>query len=124
MWHDNGCIAPQVSDLKSVVDEQKGAKLDEISAVVNEINKRIKDKKSVLAPKIKELRGHRQAFEELSNEHAEAQAAYLRARDAQDAQLSGLDRSVGELQSRVNEVRVCPSSRASRQALHLLQRAL
>jgi hypothetical protein len=95
----------QVSDLKSELDQCKGATLNEISAIVTQINDHMKQKKSVLAPKIKDVRSQRAALEELKQQHSEAHAAYVGVLDAQESQFGGLVCSVDELQRRVTEVR-------------------
>jgi septal ring factor EnvC (AmiA/AmiB activator) len=95
----------QVSAAKSAVDQEKGARLDEISAIVTQINEKIRAKKSVLAPKIKELRERRAELDELLLVHGESQQSYDAALDKQGAQLADLERSVGELERTVGEVR-------------------
>ena len=55
----------QVSQVKGAIDEEKGNTLEEISHFVQKINNAIKDRKSKLAPQIKELRTVRQHFQEL-----------------------------------------------------------
>ena len=66
----------KVSALKNELDEEKGKTLEEISRVVTEINSNIKDRKSKLAPQIKELRSIRQKFQELEAEYLEKKTAY------------------------------------------------
>lgn len=66
----------KVSAMKSELDEEKGKTLEEISRVVTEINNSIKERKSKLAPQIKELRSIRQKYQELENEYMEKKAVY------------------------------------------------
>ena len=46
----------QVSAAKSDIDEQKGKTLEEISQMVEQLNTRIADKKTSLAPMVRDLR--------------------------------------------------------------------
>lgn len=55
----------KISEAKSAIDEEKGNMLEEISRTVTEINQAIKDRKSNLAPQIKELRTMRQQSQDL-----------------------------------------------------------
>jgi len=66
----------EVTHAKTAVDEEKGHTLEQISEYVKDINQSIKDRKSKLAPQIKELRGVRQKFQELETEHAEKKKTY------------------------------------------------
>ena len=58
-----------MSAAKSELDHGKGSALDEISAIVDEINVTIRTKKAQLAPKIKELHEIRAAYEQLEREY-------------------------------------------------------
>ena len=49
-----------VSALKSELDNMKGRTLEDISVMVQKLNRRIQEKKSALAPIVKELRPLRQ----------------------------------------------------------------
>jgi archaellum component FlaC len=89
------------------VDQAKGDKLEEISAIVTQINDKIRTKKNVLAPKIKDLREKRGALDELLLTHGEAQQGYDRAVDGQSAQTKDLEAAVGELRTKVEQVRSC-----------------
>lgn len=53
----------KVSAAKGEIDEAKGQTLEEISKFVTEINQVIKERKSKLAPQIKDLRAVRQKFQ-------------------------------------------------------------
>lgn len=102
----------QVSEQKGKVDAAKGECLDEISAVVEEINSKIRSRKGVLAPKITELRAARAKHAEVTAAHGQARTAYLKAQDSHEARLAGLEEQVSELQAAVDEVCSClaPSS--------------
>ena len=56
----------KVSTLKSELDEQKGKTLEEMSQLVVQLTNSIAEKKSSLAPIIKELRPLRQECQELT----------------------------------------------------------
>jgi chromosome segregation ATPase len=101
-----GCA--QVSEEKGRVDAAKGECLDEISAVVEEINSKIRSRKGVLAPKITQLRAARARHAEVAAAHEQARAAYLKTQDAHTARLAGLEEQVSELQAAVSEVRPPP----------------
>lgn len=49
-----------VSEMKSALDQMKGQTLEDISFMVNKLTRTIQDKKTALAPIIKELRPLRQ----------------------------------------------------------------
>lgn len=49
-----------VSEMKSALDQMKGQTLEDISVMVNKLTRTIQEKKSALAPIIKELRPLRQ----------------------------------------------------------------
>ncbi|XP_015780699.1 PREDICTED: intraflagellar transport protein 81 homolog [Acropora digitifera] len=59
-YHDTQEELEKVSAIKSELDEQKGKTLEDISELVRTLNATIADKKSALAPVIKELRPMRQ----------------------------------------------------------------
>ena len=65
-----------VSEQKAEVDEVKGKTLEEISAVVEQINTQITSRKQKLAPQIKELRTLRTKFQELETEYLEKKGLY------------------------------------------------
>lgn len=99
------CMCVQAAEMKSAVEEQKGAKLAEISGVVAEINARIRARKNVLAPKVKRLRQERAALEERRGAHGEARATYMHVLDAQDGMFGDIEGRVAALQASVAEVR-------------------
>lgn len=57
-----------VSALKSELDNMKGRTLEDISVMVQKLNRKIQEKKSALAPIIKELRPLRQKSSVSRNE--------------------------------------------------------
>ncbi|KAJ6656716.1 hypothetical protein lerEdw1_003603 [Lerista edwardsae] len=66
----------RVSAVKSEVDEVKGRTLDNISEMVKKLNTMVADKKSSLAPIIKDLRQLRQKGQELTQECQEKKTQY------------------------------------------------
>jgi intraflagellar transport protein 81 len=64
---------------KAAVDRHKGKTLDEISAIVQQINSQLKVKKNKLAPQIKALRSARQNFQVVETKHTEKKTAYDQA---------------------------------------------
>ncbi|XP_018021151.1 intraflagellar transport protein 81 homolog [Hyalella azteca] len=84
-----------VSSQKGDLDQEKGETLEQMSAMVIELNNKIGDRKSRLAPIIKELRPLRQRQQELAVEHAEKKQSY-------DSVAVGLDSTVGKLERDVN----------------------
>nr|XP_006640482.1 PREDICTED: intraflagellar transport protein 81 homolog [Lepisosteus oculatus] len=66
----------RVSAIKSELDDVKGRTLDDMSEMVRKLNSVIAEKKSGLAPVIKELRPLRQKCQELTQEYEEKKAQY------------------------------------------------
>ncbi|XP_046854329.1 intraflagellar transport protein 81 homolog [Xenia sp. Carnegie-2017] len=75
-FHDTQEELEKVSSVKGDLDEQKGKSLDEISDMVRKLNSLIVEKKSSLAPIIKELRPMRQKCVEMTSEYDEQKAIY------------------------------------------------
>mmetsp|Transcript_34028 Transcript_34028/g.47153 ORF Transcript_34028/g.47153 Transcript_34028/m.47153 type:complete len:678 (+) Transcript_34028:128-2161(+) len=88
-----------VSAAKGEIDEAKGQTLEEISKFVSEINQVIKDRKSKLAPQIKDLRAVRQKFQELETDHSDKKKVYDTAAMGYESKKSKLDSEVKELLS-------------------------
>lgn len=74
----------KVSALKQRIDESKGATLNEISRIVDDINALVRDKRAQLQPAIKELRTRRAEF-------GEVEAVYLRDKAVYESVASGLE---------------------------------
>uniref|UniRef100_A0A3Q3STC8 Intraflagellar transport protein 81 homolog n=1 Tax=Mastacembelus armatus TaxID=205130 RepID=A0A3Q3STC8_9TELE len=66
----------RVSAIKSELDEKKGRTLDDMSEMVKKLNSMMVEKKSALAPIIKELRSLRQRCQDLSHEYEEKKVQY------------------------------------------------
>uniref|UniRef100_A0A3Q2XIJ1 Intraflagellar transport protein 81 homolog n=1 Tax=Hippocampus comes TaxID=109280 RepID=A0A3Q2XIJ1_HIPCM len=66
----------RVSAIKSELDEKKGRTLDDMSEMVKQLNSVIVEKKSALAPIIKELRSLRQQCQVLNQEYEEKKSQY------------------------------------------------
>eukprot|EP00794_Sanderia_malayensis_P010972 gene10972-12135_t len=88
----------KVSTLKSELDEAKGKTLEDISQMVVQLTNTIAEKKSNLAPAIKELRPLRQKFQEISSIHEERKAVY-------DTTMAGLESNTSRLEQEVKAYR-------------------
>ncbi|XP_026199751.1 intraflagellar transport protein 81 homolog [Anabas testudineus] len=87
----------RVSAIKSELDEQKGRTLDDMSEMVKKLNSMIVEKKSALAPIIKELRSLRQLCQELSQEYEEKKAQYESCAAGLESNRSKLEQEVKAL---------------------------
>ncbi|XP_045152650.1 intraflagellar transport protein 81 homolog [Echinops telfairi] len=88
----------RVSALKSEVDEMKGRTLDDMSEMVKKLNSLVAEKKSALAPVIKELRQLRQKCQELTQECDEKKSQY-------DSCAAGLESNRSKLEQEVRVLR-------------------
>ncbi|XP_074153760.1 intraflagellar transport protein 81 homolog isoform X1 [Sminthopsis crassicaudata] len=88
----------RVSALKSEVDEVKGRTLDGMSEMVKKLNSLVAEKKSALAPIIKELRQLRQKCQELTQECEEKKTQY-------DSCAAGLESNRSKLEQEVRGLR-------------------
>ncbi|XP_066871140.1 intraflagellar transport protein 81 homolog isoform X3 [Kogia breviceps] len=88
----------RVSALKSEVDEVKGRTLDDMSEMVKRLNSLVSEKKSALAPVIKELRQLRQKCQELTQECDEKKSQY-------DSCAAGLESNRSKLEQEVRGLR-------------------
>lgn len=88
----------KVSALKSEVDETKHRTLDDMSDMVQQLNKVINEKKSLLAPIIKELRPLRQQHQEITVEYEEKKTHY-------DSSAAGLESNRAQLEQTVAALR-------------------
>ena len=66
----------QVSSVKQNIDFQKGETLEEISKIVEQLDTKIKENRSRLAPLVNELRSNRTKFQELNQEYESKKAQY------------------------------------------------
>ncbi|XP_051277959.1 intraflagellar transport protein 81 homolog isoform X1 [Dicentrarchus labrax] len=87
----------RVSAIKSELDEKKGRTLDDMSEMVKKLNSMITDKKSALAPIIKELRSLRQRCQEISQEYEEKKAQYESCTAGLESNRSKLEQEVKAL---------------------------
>lgn len=87
----------RVSAIKSELDEKKGRTLDDMSGMVKKLNSMIVEKKSALAPIIKELRSLRQRCQELSQEYEEKKAQYESCTAGLESNRSKLEQEVKAL---------------------------
>lgn len=84
----------KVSAVKSDLDERKGKTLEDMSDMVNRLVRKIAEKKSSLAPIIKELRPMRQRNQELTAEYESKKQAY-------DTAAAGLESNMAKLEQEV-----------------------
>ncbi|KAL7392293.1 hypothetical protein ABVT39_022467 [Epinephelus coioides] len=87
----------RVSAIKSELDEKKGRTLDGMSEMVKKLNSMIGEKRSALAPIIKELRSLRQRCQELSQEYEEKKAQYESCTAGLESNRSKLEQEVKTL---------------------------
>ncbi|KAJ7330649.1 Intraflagellar transport protein 81 [Desmophyllum pertusum] len=93
-FHETQEELEKVSAKKSELDEQKGKTLEDISELVRQLNGTIADKKSALAPVIKELRPMRQKCQEMTGEYEEKKAAYENLAAGLESNMSKLEQEV------------------------------
>ena len=96
-----------VSAMKSELDMMKGRTLEDISYMVQQLTKKIADKKSALAPIIKELRPLRQQAQELGTEYEAKKSSY-------DTMAAGLESNRSKLEQEVRAYREEISAEESR----------
>ncbi|XP_041856508.1 intraflagellar transport protein 81 homolog [Melanotaenia boesemani] len=91
----------RVSAIKSELDEKKGRTLDDMSEMVKKLNSMIVEKKSALAPIIKELRSLRQRREELNQEYDEKKTRYESCAAGLESNRSKLEQEVKALREEI-----------------------
>uniref|UniRef100_A0A1A8R7I7 Intraflagellar transport protein 81 homolog n=2 Tax=Nothobranchius TaxID=28779 RepID=A0A1A8R7I7_9TELE len=91
----------KVSAIKSELDNKKGRTLDDMSGMVKRLNSVIVEKKSALAPILKELRTLRQQWGELSQEHESRKAQYESCAAGLESNRSKLEQEVKSLREEV-----------------------
>ncbi|AWP07944.1 putative intraflagellar transport protein 81 -like [Scophthalmus maximus] len=87
----------RVSAIKSELDEKKGRTLDDMSEMVKKLNSMIVEKKSALAPVIKELRSLRQQSQELNQEYEEKKMQFESCAAGLESNRSKLEQDVKAL---------------------------
>ncbi|XP_070820480.1 intraflagellar transport protein 81 homolog [Chaetodon trifascialis] len=93
----------RVSAIKSELDEKKGRTLDDMSEMVKKLNSMIVEKKSALAPIIKELRSLRQRCQELSQEYEEKKTQYESCTAGLESNRSKLEQEVKALREETSQ---------------------
>jgi len=88
---------------KASVDKTKGKTLDEISAIVEQINSQLKEKKNKLAPQIKALRSARQSFQVVEAKHIEKKGAYDQVKGSMEGDLKKISGEVQMLENDTQE---------------------
>ncbi|KAK3730167.1 hypothetical protein QZH41_016003 [Actinostola sp. cb2023] len=101
-YHDTQEELEKVSAVKSELDEQKGKTLDDISELVCTMNATIAEKKSALAPIIKELRPMRQKCQEITEDYEEKKAQYENLAAGLESNLSKLEQEVRGLREEIS----------------------
>lgn len=86
-----------VSSEKAEIDERKGQTLEEMSSMVMELNRKIADRKSRLAPIIKELRPLRQRMGDMTVDYNEKKHTY-------DSMAAGLETNMAKLEGEVKSL--------------------
>jgi len=81
----------KVSTLKGDVDQRKGAELDKMSRTVEQLNAAILEKKSSLAPLVKEVRPLRSRHEQLLEEHKQSKSNYDQCLAGLQSRRSGVE---------------------------------
>ena len=66
----------KASEFKETLDTKKDQTLQEITAIVTQIESEVRDKKTKLAPEIKKLRGFRQKFSDMEAIYNEKKKQY------------------------------------------------
>lgn len=91
----------KVSALKARIDESKGATLNEISRIVQDINFAIKEKKAKLAPAIQALRQMRTEFTEAEDVWMQEKARYESVASGLESEKLALERETDAAQAEV-----------------------
>lgn len=111
----------KVSKLKSRIDESKSATLQEISRIVEDIQKTIEEKKVVLAPKIKALHASRALFNDTQAKYVRERSTYESVAVGLEAEKAALERQADALQAEAvaeaAKVHVCAVKREVLEAL-------
>ncbi|XP_076020883.1 intraflagellar transport protein 81 homolog [Genypterus blacodes] len=94
----------RVSAIKSELDEKKGRTLDDMSGMVKKLNSMIVEKKSALAPIIKELRTLRQRCQEITPEYEEKKAQYESCAAGLESNRSKLEQEVKTLREEIAQM--------------------
>ena len=85
-----------VSELKEQLDNVKSKSLQELTALVQQIDAECKDKKNRLAPEIKKLRTLRAKFAEVEAEHSEQKKGYDQVQSHVESEKERMDKDIGE----------------------------
>lgn len=85
-----------VSELKEQLDNVKSKSLQELTALVQQIDSECKDKKNRLAPEIKKLRTLRAKFAEVEAEHSEQKKVYDNVESQVESEKERMDKDIGE----------------------------
>ena len=92
-----------VSELKEQLDNVKSKSLQELTALVQQIDVECKEKKNRLAPEIKKLRTLRTKFAEVESEHNEQKKVYDTVQSQVESEKERLDKDIGHQFSEYQE---------------------
>ncbi|KAA3675330.1 intraflagellar transport protein 81 [Paragonimus westermani] len=93
-YRDTQSALEKVSEHMSALNQSKGATLDEMSQIIQQLTNRINSKRTQLAPILRELRPLRQKVQEVSQVHAEKKATYDALAVGQEFQAGRLEQEV------------------------------
>ncbi|KAI8905563.1 hypothetical protein EDD86DRAFT_211793 [Gorgonomyces haynaldii] len=96
-FHDAQETLEFVSEKKSQIDQEKGATLEQVSKIVEQLMETINQKKNLLAPVIAELRTLRQQHQDLETAYGEKKRQY-------DAAVLGMDSDMQQLEEQVKNL--------------------
>lgn len=81
--------------MKEQLDNAKSRSLQELTALVQQIDVECKDKKNRLAPEIKKLRTLRTKFTDIETEYNEKKRAYEQVQSTVDGEKERLEKDMG-----------------------------
>ncbi|CAN8021022.1 unnamed protein product, partial [Ixodes persulcatus] len=90
------------SGQKASLDDRKNATLEDMAAMVTNLNSRITDKKGRLAPIIKDLRPLRKSCQDLTIEYEKKKSTYDSCAAGLESNLSRLEQEVTSLRNELN----------------------
>ncbi|CAG9333308.1 unnamed protein product [Blepharisma stoltei] len=92
----------KISAAKQEIDIQKGATLDEIAKIVEELDYKIKENRARLSPLVTELRTARARFQELNAEYESKKAQYDTVNASVESDRAKIDEEVKQLLEETN----------------------
>lgn len=86
-----------VSNQKEMLDNEKGATLQEITQMVNQIQAEVRDRKKLLAPEIQNLKVLRQQLQDIENTYQDQKRQYDSVVGTLDQDKKNIDKDVKEV---------------------------